>query len=62
MSAMMLDIVLKIIIQDVGSKSELSTRKYKPMMVLDDMVQANWTSFIFSSLLENVHRYHPVKK
>lgn len=35
-AAMMLDIILKIIIKDVNSKSELSTRKYKPMMVLND--------------------------
>lgn len=41
-AGMMLDIVLKIIIQDVGSKAELSTRKYKPMMALEGMVEANW--------------------
>lgn len=35
---MILDIVLKIIIQDVGSRAKLSTWKYKPLMSLvDDM-------------------------
>lgn len=59
---MMLDIIMKIVIQDIGSKSELSTRKYKPMMVLDDEVEADWASFTFSSLLENVQRCGTLKK
>lgn len=59
---MMLNIVLKIIIQDVGSKSELSIRKYKSMMALDDEVEANWASFIFTSLLDNVRRCRTVTK
>lgn len=39
-SATMFDIVNKIIIHDVGAKSELSTRKYKPMRALDDEVDS----------------------
>lgn len=54
--------MLKMIIQDIGSKSELSTRKYKPMIVLDDEESADWVNFIFSSLLDNVKRYHTMKK
>lgn len=55
---MMLDIVLKMVIQDVDSRSELSTRKYKPMMLPDDKVEVDWASFVFSSLLDNVRRAH----
>lgn len=58
----MLDIMLKLIIQDAGSKGELSTRKYKLMMVLEDEVSADWASFIFSCLLNNVKMCHAMKK
>lgn len=39
--AIMLNIINKIIVQDIGAKSEMNTRKYKPMMALDDEVEAN---------------------
>lgn len=59
---MKLDIVLKIITQDIGSKSSLSTRKYKLMMALNDEMEANWASFIFTSLLDSVRRCHTITK
>lgn len=61
-SAFVLDIVNEIIIQDVSSKSKLSTRKYKPMMALDDEVEAEWAVYIFTRLLESIPRFHAVKK
>lgn len=60
-ATLMLDITNKIIIQDIGVESELSTHKYKPMMVLDDEVDANWADYIFSRLLESVNMNHAVK-
>lgn len=59
---MILDIVLKIIIQDINSKLKLSTRKYKPMMALDDGIVADWASYIFASLLDNVCRCRTLTK
>lgn len=50
----MLDIINKIVIQDDSSKSELSNRKYRPMMALDGEVEANWADYIFSRLLDSV--------
>lgn len=61
LTALMLDIINKIIVQDIGAKSELSTRKYKPMMALDDEVEPNWANYIFSRLLENVRRNNLVQ-
>lgn len=52
----MLDIILKIVNQETRSRSQLSTRKFKLMMVLENQVEANWTELIFSCMLENVKR------
>lgn len=41
LATLMLGIMLKMIIQEVGSKAELSTRKYKPMTVFDNEVPAD---------------------
>lgn len=43
----MMDIINKIIVQDIDAQSELSTPKYKPMMALDDGIEANWVDYIF---------------
>lgn len=40
-STIMLYLINKIIVQNIGAKSELSTRIYKPMMAIDDEVEAN---------------------
>lgn len=55
-------IFIENLIQEVGSKFKLSTRKYKPIIALDDEAEVDWTSYIFTSLLESVHRYHIVRK
>lgn len=60
-SAIILDIINKIIVQDISSKSKLSTRKYLIMMALDDEVEAIWADYIFSRLLESVHRNNNIK-
>lgn len=55
---MIMDIMARIVPQDDSSKVKLSVEIYKPMIALDDEVQANWASYVFSKLLENVHRAH----
>lgn len=57
----MLDIINKIIIQDIRAKLELSTRKYKSIIALDDEVEDNWADYIFSRLLESMRRNHSVQ-
>lgn len=56
-----MDIITKIIVQDIGAKSQLSTRKYNPMMAIDNEVEANWADYIVSRLLESLRRNHSVQ-
>lgn len=56
LTAMMLDIVLKMIIHNVGSKSELSTGCWRTKFKL------TWASYIFAHLLDNVKRNHTMKR
>lgn len=58
----MLHIMLKMIIQEVGSKVELPTRKYKPMMMLDNKIPANWANYIYFCLLNNIKRCDATKR
>lgn len=61
MPSIILKITNKFIIHDIDAKSELSTCKYKQIMVLDDEVEAYWADYIFSRLLESVRRNHAGK-
>lgn len=47
MPTIMLDLINKIFVQDISFTSELSTKKYKPMMVLDDEVEANLDDYTY---------------
>lgn len=57
----MMDIINRIIVQYIGSKLELSIRKYKPMMALDDEVEANLADYIFDRMWESVKRNNSIQ-
>lgn len=52
----LLDISLKIILQDVGLRSKLSARKYKPLMAINDVIEADWATYIFEGMLESIKK------
>lgn len=57
----MMDIINKIVVQDIDAKFEPSTRKLKHMMALDDEVEANWAKYIFDRILESVKRNNTIQ-
>lgn len=50
----MIDLINKMVVCDIHNNAELSQRKYKLMMALDDAVEANWADYIFSHIMESM--------